>query len=272
MEPGLSTYLFQNRRLSSHFLDQIREAGIRKLEIFAAREHLDYHDKRHVRDIAEWFADHEMALHSVHMPLFSGFGGQRAGALALSPAYTEKRLRIGSMDEIKRAIEIAEHLPFRFIILHLGLPGDSYDMRKLDAAFSSIEHLRLFAKERAVDVLIENTPGALSTPERVMYFIQYTRLDVKVCFDAGHAHLAGGVQPSLELLKSHVAAVHLHDNRGENDDHLLPFGGTIQWKEAIESFHTLDPNTAFLLEPRDYGTEKADMSQIQEVIRRIREM
>ena len=45
------------------------------------------------------------------------------------------------MDEIKRAIEVAEHLPFRYLVLHLGVPGEEYDLAKFDAAFTSIEHL-----------------------------------------------------------------------------------------------------------------------------------
>ncbi len=272
MEPGLSTYLFQSRRLSSHILDQIRSAGIRTIEIFAAREHLDYQDVHQIRDVAEWFADHEMKLHSVHMPLFSGFGGQKAGGLALSLAYTEKRLRIDSMDEIKRVIDIAEHLPFRYVILHLGLPREEYDLRKLDAAFTSLEHLRLFARERGVEVLIENIPNALSTPERLIFFLQYTRLDVRICFDTGHAHLAGGVQAAFELLKDHASAVHLHDNRSEDDDHLLPFEGAIQWKEAVDALRTLDTETAFLLEPRDYGPATTGITHVQSAIRRLKEL
>ncbi|MGH9448369.1 MAG: sugar phosphate isomerase/epimerase family protein, partial [Terriglobia bacterium] len=116
-----------------------------------------------------------------------------------------------------------------------------------------------------------NIPNALSTPERLVLFIQYTRLDVKICFDTGHAHLAGGVQPAFETLKSYISAVELHDNRADSDDHLLPFGGTIPWTELFEALGALDPKTAFLIEPRDYGPETTSMIHVQDAIRRIRE-
>jgi len=52
------------------------------------------------------------------------------------------------MDELKRAIDIAENLPFSRMILHMGGHRDTADPRKRDAAFSSLEHLVLHAKPR----------------------------------------------------------------------------------------------------------------------------
>ena len=180
MNFALSTYLFVKERLNSHILDQILAIGIHQIEIFAARPHLNYYDSNQVRDVAQWFADHSVALHSVHGPLFPGVEGGRAGDIPISIAYLEKRLRIASMDEVKRALEIAERLPFRYLVLHLGLEGEEYDLRKFDAAFSSLEHLKIFAKDRGVQVLLENIPNQLGTPQRLLQFIDYTRLDLKI--------------------------------------------------------------------------------------------
>jgi len=103
MEYGLSTYLYVNERLGSHVLDQILGTGVRHIELFAARQHLDYTDPNHVRDVAQWFRDHQVSLHSVHAPLYADADWGRLGGLAVSVAYLERRLRIDSMDEIKRA-------------------------------------------------------------------------------------------------------------------------------------------------------------------------
>ena len=65
------------------------------------------------------------------------------------------------MDEIKRALEIAEIVPFRYLIQHIGVGGEEYDDRKIDAAFSALEEINVFAGQRGVEVLIENTPNAL---------------------------------------------------------------------------------------------------------------
>lgn len=270
MDFGLSTHLFVSERLSSHILDQVIAAGFRTIEIFAARQHLDYHDPNHVSDVAQWFKDHELALHSLHAPLFADFDWGRSGGPALSIAHLERRRRIDSMEEIKRAIEVAERIPFRFLILHLGLAGEEYDLQKFDAAMTSIEHLKIFAKERGVQILLENTPNELSTPERMVEFIQYSRLgDLKICFDTGHAHMTCGVRPAFEILKDRIASTHVHDNRREKDEHAFPFDGGIDWEQTVRDFRSVEGQFPILFELRNYGPELGSLARLREVIQRL---
>ena len=269
MDFALSTYLFVKERLNSHILDQILDAGIHQIEIFAARQHLNYCDPDHVRDVAQWFSDHGVAVHSVHGPLFPGLEGSRAGDIPISIAYLEKRLRIASMDEVKRALEIAERLPFRYLVLHLGLDGEEYDLRKFDAACSSLEHLKIFAKDRGVQVLLENIPNQLGTPQRLLQFVDYTRLDLKICFDTGHAHIMPGVQSAFATLKDRIASTHIHDNAGEKDDHLMPYDGGIDWDKTIRDFRTVDGQFPVLFELSDHGPEKTGLARLREVMEKL---
>jgi sugar phosphate isomerase/epimerase len=270
MDFGLSTHLFVEERLSSHILDQILGAGIREIEIFAARQHFDYHDPNHIRDVAQWFEDHEVKLYSLHAPLYADFEWGQSGGPAVSVAYLEKRHRIDSMEEIKRALEVAERLPFRYLVLHLGLTDEEYELAKFDAALTSIEHLKIFAKERGVQVLLENIPNELSTPERLLGFIHYSRMDdLKICFDTGHAHMTGGVRSAFQTLKDRVVSTHVHDNRREKDDHLLPFDGEIDWEETIRDFRAVHGQFPLVFELRQYGTEGTNFARLREVMERI---
>lgn len=270
MEFALSTHLFVNERLSSYILDRILASGFRQIEIFAARQHLDYHDKNYVRDVAEWFADHDLKLHSLHAPLFSDFNWGRSEGPPISVAYLERRQRIQSMEEIKLALEVAELLPFRYLILHVGLPYEEYDPAKFDAAFTSIEHLKIFAKERGAQVLLENTPNELSTPERLLEFINYTRMDdLKICFDTGHAHMTGGVRPAFLTLRDRIVSTHVHDNHREKDDHLMPFDGEIDWEQTVRDFRAVDGQFPLLFELRHYGPKLSSLARVREVIGRM---
>lgn len=269
MEYGLSTYLYVNHRLSSHILDQILGTGIRTMEIFAARQHLDYIDRNHIRDVAQWFRDHRVSLHSVHAPLYGDTDWGRSGGLAVSVAYLERRLRIESMDEIKRALDIADLLPFRYLIVHMGLPGEDYDLSKFDAVLTSLEHLKVAARDRGVQLLLENVPNELGTPERLVEFLHYTRLNVKICFDTGHAHMAGGVHSAFETLRKHIASTHVHDNRGEKDDHLMPFEGDIDWAETVRDLRSGEGQFPVLFEVRDYGSESSGLARLGEVRERM---
>jgi sugar phosphate isomerase/epimerase len=269
MDFALSTHLFVSERLNSHVLDRIIAAGLNRIEIFAARQHLDYRDANQVRDVAEWFSDHGASLHSVHAPLFADKNWGRLGGLAVSVADLEKRRRVESMDEIKRALEIAEAMPFRYLVVHLGLDGEEFDPRKFDAAFSSLEYLKIFAKDRGVHILLENYPNELSTAERLLDFIRYTKLDLKVCFDTGHAHMAEGVQSAFQKLREHIASTHIHDNNRLKDDHLLPFEGQIDWEKTVRDFRSVPGQVPFLFELRNYGDDSSDLARLRKVMERL---
>jgi sugar phosphate isomerase/epimerase len=269
MNYGLSTSLFAEERLNSHLLDKILAAGLRHFEIMAARQHLDYHDLNQARDVAHWFSDHAVTLHSLHAPIYNDWNWGRSGGLLISVAHLDRRARIASMDEIKRAIEVAECLPFRYLVLHLGVPGEAYDPRKFDAAFTSIEHLNIFAKERGAEILLENIPSELSSPERILGFLQYTRLDLKICFDIGHAHMTGGIESVFRTLHERIAAIHVHDNHGEKDEHLLPFEGEIDWAQTIRDFRSADVQFPMLFELISERREPDVLARLQEVMERL---
>ena len=269
MEFGLSTYLYVNERLGSHTLDKILGAGFKHIELFAARQHLDYTDRNHVRDVAQWFRDHQVSLHSVHAPLYGDADWGRTGGITVSIAYRERRLRIDSMDEIKRALEIADQLPFRYLIVHMGLPEEEYDLTKFDAVMTSLEHLKVFARDRGVQLLVENIPNELGTPERLVEFLHYTRLNVKICLDAGHAHLAGGFHSAFQTLQQHIASTHVHDNHHEMDDHLMPFDGDMDWTEAVRDLRSGEGRFPELFEIRDYGPEVTTLARLAEVMERM---
>ena len=269
MQYGLSTYFYVNERLNSHVLDNILKAGFQTIELFAARQHLNYTDRNQVRDVAQWFRDNHLDLHSVHAPLYADEDWGRLGGLAVSIAYLERRMRIESTDEIKRALDIADHLPFRYLILHMGLPEEEYDLNKFDAVMTSLEHLQIFAKDRGVTLLLENIPNALGTPQRLVEFLRYTRLNVKVCFDTGHAHMTGGVHEAFETLRTHISSTHVHDNGGEKDDHLLPFEGAIDWTETVRDLRSGESQFPTLFEIRGDGPETASLARLAKVIDRM---
>jgi sugar phosphate isomerase/epimerase len=250
MQKAVSTYLYVKERLHPGLLDGLKNSGVQAVEIFAARQHLDYANrKQHVREIADWFRSSGIPLNSVHSPLYGDYEFGRAGAPPVNVASTDRAGRIEAMDEIKRALEIAEQIPFRFLIQHLGTPNESFDDRKFEAAMTSVEHLRAFAKPLGVRILLENIPNELATPDKLVEFIHAAHFeDVGICFDFGHAHIMSSVAEAFEIVKPHVRSTHVHDNAKDKDTHLWPGQGTINWKEAMELLRTAPQTPPLLLE------------------------
>jgi sugar phosphate isomerase/epimerase len=253
MQKAVSTYLYVKERLHPGILDGLVRSGVQAIEIFAARQHIDYANRKaHVKEIAEWFRSTGIPLNSVHSPLYADYEWGRAGSPPLNVASLDRAGRVEAMDEIKRALEIAEQIPFRFLIQHLGTPNESFDEKKFDAAMTSIEHLRAFAKPLGVRILLENIPNELSTPDRLVEMIRGAHFDdVGVCFDFGHAHMMGSVREGFEILRKHVCSTHVHDNDKNHDSHLWPGQGTIDWKEAMELLRSAPQTPALLLELAD---------------------
>ena len=83
MKHILSTHLFVNHRLSGAMLSRIEHAGIPAVEIFCARQHLDYRNKAQVTELGHWFDDSELKLHSLHSPMYTDEIWGRSGPHAV---------------------------------------------------------------------------------------------------------------------------------------------------------------------------------------------
>ena len=270
MQRALSTHLLVNHRLSNVWLDRIWRAGIPLVEIFCARQHLDYHNRAQVAELGHWFRGSELKLHSLHSPLYTDeFGGRSGPQSLINITETVKSKRIPMLDEIKRALDIAEVIPFRYLIQHIGATGQEYDERFTDAAFSALEEISLFARQRGVEVLLENTPNALASAERLVLFLGITHLNLNICLDVGHAHMNEGIETACRLLKGRIRSTHIHDNNGKEDSHLFPMlapsDGTIDWRRAMQLLRSEEDGYPLLLELREVPDMEAPLDAVRKV-------
>jgi sugar phosphate isomerase/epimerase len=240
----LSSYLFISRKLTPELLGQIAHAGFEGVELFCSRSHFDYTSRAHIQAMAEALNIHKLTLESLHAPNSRDLSATREGGTPLSICEVERVRRIEAMDELKRAIDVAEDLPYSRMILHMGGSRETADPRKRDAAFSTLEHLVLHAHHCGVTLCIENTPSEMGDPAYLRTFVDETRLSgLRLNFDIGHAYLSDGpeeerIEKCFEPMRDLVASVHLHDNHGEKDEHLPPYAGEIDWPAEIKLLKT----------------------------------
>ena len=245
----ISSHVFLTHRLHPGLLDVFARAGAQGVEIFAARQHFDYSSRSDIRELAEWFRSNPVEAFSMHAPMYPDNEMGRGGAPAVNVIHPEKARRIDAMDEIKRALEVAEQIPLRFLILHLGERDDTWGLRALEHSITAIEHLRAFAAPLGVHLLVENLEGEVATPAHLIEILNSGHFtDVGVCLDVGHAHLGEGVPAALETLRDRLRSSHLHDNRGDKDAHLWPGDGTIDWDAALGGLKAAPQTPAGVLE------------------------
>ena len=276
MDHVLSTHICIQHRLTNVWLDHIWDAGIPAVEIFCARQHLDYRNQAQVDELGHWFRDAELKLHALHMPMYSDDQwGRSSPHAALSITELSKPKRQEMVDEIKRALEVSEVIPFTYAIQHLGVGGEEFDLRKWDAAFTALEELNLFARQRGVEILLENIPNALSSAERLMGFLEMTHLKNGFCFDTGHAHIMGGVESEWHIMRDRVRSTHVHDNDGKNDNHRYPFlalEGSVNWRKTMTLLRQNPGQYPLLLELREVPEIHKSIESAAEVFRRLEDL
>lgn len=276
MKHVLSTHLFVNSRLTTAALERVQTTGIPAIEIFCARQHLDWRNKAQVAELGHWFRDSRLELWSLHSPMYTDDVWGRTGPdSVLTITESTKWKRIAVVDEIKRAIEVAEIVPFKYLVQHLGVGGDEYDERKLDAAFSSLEELSIFARQRGVEILLENIPNQLSSSERLHLFLEQTHLNLNFCFDIGHANIEESVESAYNSMRDRIRSTHLHDNDGSKDAHLFPFGengGTIDWHRAVRMLASRPEQYPLLLELKEDASVTNPLETAARIFDRFEEL
>jgi sugar phosphate isomerase/epimerase len=267
----LSTHLFVNQRLHAGLLEQAGQWGAEAVEIFAAHQHFDYTSREQVAELASWFRSSALQAWSMHAPIYDDREMGRSGAPALNLLHAEKSRRIAAMDEIKRALETAEQIPFHNLVVHLGDKDDEWSPRAVEYAQTALEHLGAFARPLGVRPLVENLLSEPTTPEHLMEILKTGHLDsVGVCLDLGHAHMTAGVPGAIATLGDSIVQVHAHDNHGMKDEHLWPGDGAIDWPATAAALNALAAPPAMVLELS--SRLSGEPAELQQRIRRSFEL
>jgi sugar phosphate isomerase/epimerase len=289
---GVSTHLYHGQRLSRDHLLEIAAHGFETIEVCATRSHFDYHNPAAVADLQQWMAEAGLTLHGIHAPVMHAYEGSRwIGPLSLASSDADARAE--AVAETEQALHIARRIPVKVLATHLGLPrtvtqgaaprqssgqavrqssGQAPDGRA--AARRSIEEVQRVAEPLGVQIAVEVIPNELSRAGSLVHFVEedVEGLDgrpVGICLDFGHAHLDGDLVDAIETVSEHFITVHVHDNRGRADDHLVPFEGTIDWPAALTAIQKVGYEGPLMFEMAARGSAKETLVRAQKARHRM---
>ncbi|MBI3948692.1 MAG: sugar phosphate isomerase/epimerase [Armatimonadetes bacterium] len=80
-----------------------------------------------------------------------------------------------------------------------------------------------------------------STPAELVDLVDtFATPRVGICWDTGHAHLQRLDQgPAIRALGQRLKVLHIQDNNGDSDQHLLPFNGTVDWRAVMGALRNI---------------------------------
>ena len=144
-----------------------------------------------------------------------------------------------------RAIEVATALGVKYAVMHPN--ASTIPLKRFDRAAQYdqvMRHLAPFAEHAAqtgLNVVVENMrvfPGAMlshrycQTPDELCDIAD--ALGVGVCWDFGHANISGIKQSEgLSYVGRRLKVLHVNDNNGIDDEHIPPFTGNVDWRDAM---------------------------------------
>ena len=251
---GVSTHLYHEERLQKAHLLEIAANGFEAVEVFATRSHFDYHDPAAVRALKDWLAEAKLDLHSMHAPITDVFANGR-GQRNFSTALRGGDARKTTLHEMEAALNVATIIPFGIFVVHLGVPvaqQPAADDNNREAAIRSIEQIHAMADAVGVKVALEVMGNSLSTAVDLVELLErhFDEADLGICMDVGHAHILGDTAEAIETASEYLITTHIHDNRGQSDDHLVPFQGTIDWAACVMAFEKIGYDGVLMYEVR----------------------
>jgi sugar phosphate isomerase/epimerase len=202
-----------------------------------------FYTRAEVKKIGKILQRHRLELLDLHAS---------AGIVAGVSSRIELRRRAGSA-LLQNRIKMCGDLGGGAVVLHVTS----------GAAMKTLDEAAELCRRTGVRIALENlaVPGHAHLLGTLLdtYDADY----IGLCYDTGHANLMcrrGGSE--ADILTSHperLIALHLHDNEGVRDQHLLPFDGTIDWHDLVSALAGVNYTRPLCLEcsyaRQRYGTE-----------------
>ena len=250
MKFGISTWSLLNTELNSA-VRTIGDAGFEFVELWGEVPHAypDWTDRERLKDT---LSTYDMTV-TLHAPFTD-----------LNLATPFQPIRGAVAKTLEEFVRFGANLGASLVTAH---PGSVHNRALIpESASNSVEILRGMVKEAGgrLSVCIENQASSKSkyhfplastveSLELMLAEVEGTRFTL----DTGHAHISGLDPLTLAVRAgSKLAEIHLHDNAGVKDDHLIPGEGTANFTGLFDKISQSDVLLCLELNPHRYSPER----------------
>jgi sugar phosphate isomerase/epimerase len=220
-------------------LAMVSRVGFRYVSLGARVDHSGYLTASGRQRIKKHLTGQGIGICSLHTPF-----GKHFDISSPDPVKTRR-----TMDCYKRCVDAAQYFGAHVLIFHptAYMQFDDLDSRK-EAIIDNVYRLLDHARGTEVSLAIENEhfPPANDIlrfsldkiPDRTYGF----------CYDTSHDNLTRYPLMILKQYSHRLLTTHISDNRGETDDHMLPYEGSFPWPAFCRVFSKIHFRGVFLLE------------------------
>lgn len=248
-EIGLMTGTFYNRNIS-YALDLAKKMKINNIEILVSKSHFDVRDGEQCDRVYDHVVELGLkvsAIHAPHTPYWE----------FMDISLIDEAKRKAAVGIVKKCIDFISQFYWeekKRVVVHPGGERNARESLQRRAFYRSMNEILDYASKRGVHIALENMLPHLfaGRDEEFLEICTPFKREEKfgICFDTSHANLNGELYKFLtEILKEfEILEFHISDNHGHEDEHLLPFRGTIDWQHFFKILKRHNGKRNFMLE------------------------
>jgi len=218
----------------------IRETGYQSVMLWWSDEYKDIDGPKESQP--EIFRSEDLHIVNMHTPFYDA-----------NELWTDT-LRGQAMEEVLSAC-IADCDTFGIPVAVIHLTEGQNPPEPNTVGLERLMRLTERAERFGIDIALEN----LRYPRHLEFVYSHIQSKhMKFCYDSGHENCR---TPHIDFLQKYgdrLAALHLHDNDGTDDQHILPFDGTVPWDRVAAHLRSLRYSADLTLEiDMHYGNHAA---------------
>ena len=263
---GLSTMMYHHEPIAKLFPFLI-DWKMRTIEIRPHTGHLELRDSDSIDQLKKRIDHDHIVVSAIHMPMNG-----------VDISHTEEYDRVRSIREVQKSVIVAHRFGAGLVVVHPGGKCSTISEResRFTQCIKSLTEILDFCCQWDVKLAVENTiPGRLGDRwEEIQQIIEVLSSEnVGICLDTGHYLLnqrkAGHEEFNFDIKfinwQKKLFHIHIHDNDGEKDLHLLPGEGDFPWSLFISFLQEIHYHHMLILELKDQN----QLTYYDEKIRRI---
>ena len=158
--------------------------------------------------------------------------------------------------EYKKMLDTVSIFGVESLIVHTcGGNSSFYPDRKNEHMANFIHALEKLApkcEEHRINFLVETMiPGRLaSMVDNLIVAVDAAGSEwIKICLDTNHSNLSEDVGQAITRAADRLGELHINDNHGEGEEHLLPYEGIIDWADFSRAVNLVGYDGDMILEP-----------------------
>ena len=230
-------------------IDSVLEAGFRYIDLNMYK--VEKNDELLVSD--NWERNAKTILENTKK---QGGTFVQAHSPSGNPLSTDKSSVDDLVNATIRAIDVCGTLGIPNIVVHAGMRGGISKEESFEKNKEFFEKLFPAMERNNVNVLCENSTAKnmgsvyfTNTGADMKEFVEYVNHPLfHACWDTGHGNCEGSQYKEITDLGKELYALHINDNSGRGDEHVLPYFGTMNLDEIMTSLIDIQYNGYFTFE------------------------